>query len=531
MKRNVLLLILFVVLVAFWPCLYNDFVNWDDPDSLINNTDVRSFSFPDIFSHFVNGNYQPLTTLSYSFVYHGAGLNPGVHHAVNVFFHLINVLLVYFFIKFLIGQDTTALAIAFLFGIHPMHVESVAWVTERKDVLFCMFYLSSMIVYLKFIGQKKPKYAFFVTTLILFLLALLSKPTAMSLPFVLFLIDYYKGRKLTKANVGEKLPLIMFSLLFGLLAIYGNYFTPFIDNYPVVNEYHFTERLLFACYAVFFYVYKLLWPLGLSCFYPYPEKINGLFPMIYYFSPFFLLLIGWILWKILANRKLLVFACLFFIFTILFNLPILNVGHTITADRFTYLPCLGLFLIFAEIVESICFKVCYQNQKLKIVFGLALLLGILFLFFLTRQQCAVWKNDKTLWSNNIKNYPRVPMSYYKRGNYFAEHAQLDAAISDYSQAIVVTPDYAEVYNNRGNMYLLKGEYAHALEDYEAAIKTNKIFFDPYFNEAAYYSFIKDQKKALEIYNQILSMDPHHERALREKQLMIEKINKDNKILR
>jgi len=461
--------ILILTYIVFSPSLDNDFVNWDDPAYIQSNESIKSLSWPQtgkIFSSFVNGNYQPLSVLSFAVDYHFAKLDPRVYHQTNLILHLLNTLLVYCLMLFLTHQPVTALLCSLFFGIHPMRVESVAWITERKDVLFSFFYLGSLISYLSYRAKSTTRPHYLIFFFILFILSLFSKPAAVSLPLVLLLLDYYQGQRLDKTIILEKIPFLLLSFLFGLLAVYGG-FTPLSDHYPIMkslslgipgldahhqNLFSLPECFLLISHALLVYITKLIWVVGLSCYYPLPIRAENMLPLIYYLSPLILLLVlALIIVKFRQNRTL-IFGLAFFLSTIVFNLPFSESGHSnLFADRFTYIPYIGFFLIVASIINR---QINDQNRYLPVLV-IVMISATLFFSFQTWRRCKVWENSGTLWSDVIKKYPRTLVAYYNRGNYFLDTEQFDLAIKDYNIVLTLDPKHYRTNKNRQLAYHLK----------------------------------------------------------------------------
>ena len=199
-----LLVIVLISFLAFLPVLHNGFVNLDDDRYILNNPLLFSIDLKEIFSRYVEGNYHPFTMLIYAVEYQLFGLNAQGYHAVNLLLHLFNIILVFYAVFLISNKTIIALVAAMLFGIHPLHVESVAWASELKDLLYTFFFLAAYVCYLRYLNESKRK--FYLWCLILFLLSLLSKAMAVSLPLVLLLTDYFKGRKLNAKAWLEKIP-------------------------------------------------------------------------------------------------------------------------------------------------------------------------------------------------------------------------------------------------------------------------------------------------------------------------------------
>jgi len=225
--RNIIIVIaiLLVTYISFYPSIKNSFTNWDDPGYVTENPKITHLKSDGIehffsFSDFTVGNYHPLTMLSLALDYNSAKLSPARYHKVNVLFHLLNTFLVFLFIYRLSGKKIiVATIVAILFGIHPMHVESVSWVAGRKDVLFTFFFVAGLITYLRYLNKNKQKILFYFFTFILALLSLLCKPAAVTFPLVILLIDFYYKRKFDIKCLLEKIPFFIVSIIFGIISL------------------------------------------------------------------------------------------------------------------------------------------------------------------------------------------------------------------------------------------------------------------------------------------------------------------------
>lgn len=332
--------ILLISFISYLPVLHNNFINWDDPEYIKNNPLVTAFDLKGIFSTFILGNYHPFTILVYSLEYHLFGLNPAGYHAVNLLFHLGNIILVFYAVFLLSDKMTTALIASLLFGIHPLHVESIAWAAELKDVLYCMFFLSSYIFYLKYINGSQRRYYWYA--ILFFLASLLSKAMAVSLPLVFLLTDYFKGRKIDKKNLLEKAPFFLLSIIFGLIAIKAQKSFGYTELETVLT---FPQRMVFAVYSFVNYLVKLVLPLDLSVFYAYPENESGIFIPGYFFLYVlsFMAVVIYLAYTQRFTRKV-IFGLGFFTLTILMVLQLLPVGKAMMAERYSYIPSIGIFL-------------------------------------------------------------------------------------------------------------------------------------------------------------------------------------------
>ncbi len=494
---------LLLSLIAFWPSLSNDWTNWDDPYYVLDNELVKNLSADNLIEFLRTPErslYHPLTMLSLAFNYTLSGDSAYAFHLTNLLLHLLNVFLVFLlFHKLTRGSWIVAGTVALFFGIHPMHVESVAWISERKDVLFALFYFLAGIAYLQR-GTKRFGLWFWMS-LFFFLLSLLSKPTAVTLPIVLLLFDYWQDRSDWKRAVLEKTPFFALSILFGLITIYFQSIQAIGDW----EQFSLSQRFLFAIYGAGVYVYKAVFPYPQSAFYPYPGIADGL-PAIFYIAP--VLLTALMIFAFLIRKQLsaLLWGLVFFFMTIAINLQFVSVGGAITADRYTYIPYLGLFFILGCGLQRLSEG---KASTFKIATGATLVFAFL-LSALSFSRCMVWKDSKTLWSDVISKYDNVPYAYYNRGivsHYDDKNAA--AALSDYNKAIKLKPDYKDALYNRGilKFYELK-QVESAVEDYSAVLKSDPNHANAlYARGLAYFYELKKPELALSDFDHCLESNP------------------------
>lgn len=513
------LLSLFVFL-AYRPALDNDFISWDDPGYVTQNPLIRDVSISNlqkIFSTEFNPDYHyhPLTILSFMVEYRLAQLNPRVYHATNIGMHIADMVLVFWFIFLLTQSHFAAAFTAGLFALHPVNVESVAWVTCRKNVLFAFFYLSALICYVKYLRGMPRDRKFYLLTFLFFILALLSKPAAVTFPIVLLLLDFYM-RKGVKAALVSKIPFFVLSLIVGLATL-RDAAIPFENTYP--SSVHFTlwERIFLVNGAFWAYWGKFVWPVNLSCFYPYPEGTGNGMPASVYAAMGSTLIFFWIISRYLKQSRDAVFGIGFFLCAIGPNLPVSSVSFTLMADRFMYVPMVGLVFILAQIVRK--FYAWHGPWREHRRAGLCIVVGsVFFIFYMgTWQRCQIWRDDGILWNDVIQKYPqRIPLAHYFRGNYFFKEGSLDAAIVDYDTAIHLMPHYFAALNNRGNAYFLKGSMDLALADYNKALHYHPNYVFVLLNRGAYYVLHKEYANAIADFDHVLKLDSSSATALEQK---------------
>jgi hypothetical protein len=458
-------LILFITFFSFYPSLENGFTNWDDVCQVIENKLITHLSLENIkiiFTSIYFTFYHPLTLLSFAIEYHFFQLNPFIYHATNLTLHLLNSLLLFWLIYTMNEDILSSFIVSILFAIHPVHVESVAWISERKDVLSTFFFLGAIISYLYFLKKGHIKY--YYLAIILFFLSLLSKPTTATLPCLLILFDYnLKGKAFIKL-LPSKIPFFLMSFLAIMVNMHASVAYP-IRQINVMSY----DRFFYASYNLFYYLYKTVYPVKLALIYPYPEKIKNLLPGSVIISFFALLLLMLIICLSVRYTKKIFFAAGFFLITILPIILFLPFNRMVQ-DHYNYIPSIGLFYVAAEFISWLYIKKFYSSP-LKRNFLLIICVTIIMIFsYLTRERCKVWKDSITLWNAQIKVYGNN-ISYYSRGCAYFEMEEYDRAIDDYTRAADFFRD-SIYYLYRGDCYSKKGDYEKAIADYTEALNIN-----------------------------------------------------------
>jgi protein O-mannosyl-transferase len=499
-KYYALAIIVMISFIAYFPVLHNGLLYWDDDGYIKNNPLIYSINLKELFSQNVMGNFHPLTILTLAIEYHYFGLNETGYHAFNLLLHLLNVILVFYVVFILSDKVGVALVASLLFGIHPLHVESVAWAAELKDLLYTFFFLASYIFYLNYLKNRHKK--FYVIAILLFTAALLSKALAASLPVVLLLTDYFKGRKINIKTLLEKMPFFLLAIVFGIVAVLAQKSEGATD----VIDFTFTQHILFACYGFISYLFKLIFPLHLCAYYPYPIKSGENIPLQYYtYLILVISLVASVFYSLRYTKKIL-FGIGFFSLTIFLVLQLFPVGSAIMADRYNYVPSLGIFYLAGEGFIFLWGK----KQKISVII---LLIGVVAFFSVkTYTRCGVWKNDMTLWNDVLSQYQTVPVAYNNRGNLFLNEKEYDRALNDYNKAIELNPNYSNAYFNRGNLFRNEKVYDRASDDYSKAIELNPIYSEAFINRGIVFMFEKKYDRALNDFNKSIELNPKFPKA-------------------
>lgn len=501
-KNSLLHPSLFILLVGtffvYLPSLNNLFLtNWDDHQYVLNNPDIRTISSESInkiFSSYYIGNYQPFTILSYAIDYQLFGLSAKGFHTTNLLLHILNIALVFYCIYFLTSNKTISIIVSFLFAVHPLHVESVVWIAERKDVLYTFFYLLALLFYIQY-AKNKQGYRLLFYSFIFFIASCLSKSAGITLPLILLSIDYYNSRPFNKTFFLEKVPFFIMSIIFGVIAIYSQKSAGATDMGPA---YSLIDRFFLICYSISFYIIKFLFPFSLSAMYYYPEKTNNLLPWYYYASSLFISAIGCCIYKISVLKKESLFSFLFFLFASILTIQLIPLGRTITADRYTYIPFIGLSFFVGSYYDFFYKKKSYLTYIL-ILFGAICI-------FQTWQRIPVWKDTLALFDDVVKKDPNHAHGYLVRASAKMEQKNYIDAIADYDKGIKLNPNFDEAYNNRGNASYYLNDIETAILFYEKAIKINPKYSLAYNNLGSCKKSMGDFKSALMYYNKAIECD-------------------------
>ena len=520
--------LLFLALIFTWiamsPCLNNGFVNWDETQYIIHNPKIKTLSRESVKTIFSTPDlnmYSPLSTLSYALEYRFAGLNPRIYHATSLFLHLADTALVMFLVRLLFGGAWMAFFTALLFGIHPAHVESVAWAAERKDVLYAFFYLSALVSYaLRLRGAKT-----WFLSLALFICALLSKSMAVTLPLALLLMDYLKWGKIERRQWLDKIPFFVFAAIFACISMS-------LSGGPRM---HGAKWLAAPLYNPGFYIYTLLWPFNLSAIYAFAAVTKS---ALCFFAAGTLAVI-FLLCKYFRRDKEMVFGASFFVIMLLPVLQFFPVGPVIiSADRYTYMASIGVF-----IVGAVCARRLWRRPgpARRGIMAICAISAVLALAVTARLRCAVWKDGVSLWDDTlrkqpqaapalinlcgayiqagmaneaaaclakaIRTYPDNDDNYYNLGFLYAQNKEFAKARECFEKTLAISPCHAPALNNMGNIYLLKGETEKAKQYYTQSAQCDSAYAAAYLNLGKIALSHKDRAGAILFYGKALSADP------------------------
>ncbi len=531
MKNSwILLAVLLIVALAFSPSLFNGFIKNDDPGHLLENPTLRALTlenFRAMFQSIINTTYIPLTTVSFAFEYHFFGYNPFVYHLDNLLLHLVVVALVFFFFQKL-GLSTLASGIgALFFGIHPMHVESVAWVTERKDVLYASLYMASIVFYWRYVERENRIY--YWASVAFGFCSILAKPMALSLPLILLLCDWWMGRTWKRSVFLEKIPYTVVAVTVAGITYLHNVRLPW---------HSFAEALMLWTWCFVFYIKKFFFPSSLIIFYQFPQPLtwaNGEF----LFSGFVFSVIC-VAFYYFRRSKLFVFALAFYFLSIFFLLRFDDVENiNPVSDRFMYLPSVGFCGLLGAGFARLMQDKTRQGHRRKYAV-LVLTVAVILASAKTFSLCRAWRDATILWSAVIERSPYLALAYVHRGAEYQEKGdllsatedyqkaiaikddayahsnlamiykqskRLDDALLEYTRAIDLKPDFWGAYFDRGNLYRESGRYPLAIEDYTKVLQLLPGYSQAYANRGTAHFYNQEENLALIDFNRAIRFDP------------------------
>ncbi len=530
-----LLAVLALTFVAYLPSLKNGFINWDDNFYVTDNPVMAHPTLHGLLTQNLGGNYHPLTMASLALNHMISGMNAASYHWLNLILHLANTALVFFFIRKLSGGRLWAsVATALFFGVHPTHVESVAWISERKDVLYAFFYLIALLLYLRYLD--KERWWWLVATWLLFVLSAASKPAAVVFPLSLLAIDYFRRRPFRMGSLLEKAPFFLVSAAVGLLTFQAQRTVGAVADPKLWSPF---QRVLFASVGTVMYVVKMFLPFHLSAVYPLPSTSATRYETGFYVAPVVLAIgLPAILYFGRSVRPVL-FGIAFFFINIVLVLQLVTVGAALMADRYTYVPYIGLFFALAWWLDE---PAASGRVRWKPVIAGILLLLFPVCLVQTWNRCKIWENPETFWNDTIQKYPgKIVDAYYNRANYYTKQGRIEEALRDYDRALTLNsnvpriwynkglllaqmdksdsalvsfdrvlaldPKHIDALNNRGAMRYRKGDSAGAIADFTRVLELNPRYRDAYLNRAIAYAERKEFEKSVADRRKGIDLDP------------------------
>ncbi|MFH2075984.1 MAG: tetratricopeptide repeat protein [Pseudomonadota bacterium] len=528
-----------ITVAAYWQVYTFDFVSYDDDRYVLQNPHVNTGLKPEnitwAFKSMHTSNWHPLTWLSLMLDAQLFGLNAGGYHVVNLLFHIFNTLLIYMALNAMTGASWRSAAVAGLFALHPLHVESVAWVAERKDVLSTFFMMLTFFSYVRYV--RMPGYKTYLPIVFFFALGLLAKPMVVTLPFVLLLLDYWPlkrfaldvGAKPLKYGVNaaaKKIGRLIFEKLplFGLTAI-SVVVTLSAQRSEIVTMQYLPVSLRISNALVSYcgYLAKAIWPIPLTVLYPHPEfippwqtigatailvTITALAVLTVQRHPYFL--VGWF----------------WYLGTLVPVIGFVQVGVQSMADRYTYIPLVGVFIAAVWLISDFTDRPGYKKYLLP-AFCTAIA-G--FLFTVTWTQLGHWRNSKALFSHALSVTKNNYVMHNNMGALLAIQGNMQDSIFHYNEALSIRPDDLEANYNLGNLLLRQGKFKDSIPYYGEAIRSKPDFAPAHNNLGIALGQSKDLERAVEQFREAVSLDPGYQEARNNLKFALARLEKPKEIL-
>ena len=503
-----------VVIFVYWPVKDFDFQDYDDNIYITENRTLQQASPQNLliwaFTDFHTGHWHPLTWMSHWLDWRLFGPEAGGHHWTNVIIHIMNSLLLYLiFLRMSAGQVRSVL-IALVFAVHPLNVESVAWIAERKNVLSACLGFLTVAAYLDY--ARKPSRLRYAALFLIFLTGLLAKPMLVTLPVLLLLLDFWPlGRVAERADSSggavrsfcgllyEKVPLFILStasLVITLLAAQGGGALRSLGEMPPIS------RLMNVFLAYTLYLKKFFIPTDLAFYYPYPSSFH--LGAVIFTAAVFIAMTAWVIQERRCRPYLLV-GWSWFVVMLLPVIGIVQVGFQSMADRYAYLPMVGLLIMIAWGVPEILARIYIHRVILLSLTGLVIAAAVI----ASRQQLATWRDSYTLAQRAFAVTEENHMAHLLMGNIMYERKNLEGAAFHYREALRDRPHASEIHNNLGNVYFSQGRYDAAFAAYEQALCFNPRN-EKSLNNLGVISLVQGRReKAMAYFQEALRIDPFY----------------------
>ncbi len=543
-KYSIVAILIVYCVISFGRIIGNDFVNYDDFRLITENSYIQAgingqsikWAFTDSYYEY----WHPLTWLSIMMDWRLFGVNASGHHLVSLLLHIGAVLFLFLFLNKATKNLWPSAFAAVLFALHPLRVESVAWAAERKDVLSMFFGMATLYFYVYY--AEKPRISQYLVCLILFALSLMSKPMLVTLPCVLLLLDYWPlsrwGKKFNPVNIPkadnqkiseikelrqkenspvenkimtslkghrrvinspllDKTPFFLLSLIVSIMLIVQLR----VDNQMLsMQQVPFSERIMNALMSYVSYLGKTFWPVDLAVFYPYDHsfqlwQVSG--------SAFVLLAISVVVVYLIKKYPFLTVGWFWYLGTLFPVIGFMQAGSQAMADRYTYLPSIGIAIMLAWGITALIKR---DDQRKRILFPLAMAVATL-LAVLTWQQCAYWKNSMTLASHALRVTKDNYLAHNILASFLVQENKITEAMYHFNKSILLKPDYPYTHNNRGTVYIKLGQYKSAIEDFNTALNLRPNYANAFCNRGMAYFLLGQDQLAIEDYNQAILLKP------------------------
>lgn len=531
------LLLMAIVWIVFGQTLRHEFINYDDPQYVYENRRIANgLSFEGIgwaFTHVHSANWHPLTTISHMLDCQLYGLQPWGHHLTNLLLHSAATLCLFFALWKLTGARWPSAFVAAVFAIHPLRVESVAWIAERKDVLSGLFFMLTVWAYARYVHSTRPSSGRYVLVVLFFALGLMCKPTLVTLPFILLLLDYWPlqrfalssgatgssssartsprhrpdenksfGKSLPTRSiqylVTEKIPLLVISAASCVATLLAQEHT-----IVPIRQLTFGDRVSNAIVSYVVYLGQMIWPANLSVFYPYSEGASTVTAPVLAFLILLILSVVFFLYR--RMYPFLLVGWLWFLGMLIPMIGIVQVGAQARADRYTYLAQIGLYILITWSAVEL-FTKWRDGRKLLLV------IAILVVTALTADSCfetSYWRNSETVWNQALANTSNNYVAHCNLGGTLIKEGRVDEAIDHCHKALAIQPDYADVHINLGHAYAKKSNWPEAVTSYRAAVRTAPNSAKAHSSLAVSLATQGETDEAIAQFREALRLDPDY----------------------
>lgn len=502
---QIILTLIIITLAVYWRAGTNGFLNLDDPSYVTENVHVTSGLTLDsvrwAFTSTEEGNWHPVTWLSHMLDCQVFGLNPQGHHLTNVFLHIANAVLLFLLLAGITGRPWQGAAVAALFALHPLHVESVAWVSERKDVLSTFFFLATLMAYARYI--KQPGLLPYIPLVLLYALGLMSKPMLVTLPFVLVLLDFWPLGRIQKGNITsvliEKIPLFILSAIICIITYLAQ---EGIGALLAVQEYPFALRVMNAAVSYVTYIIKIVWPRNLAVLYPLPAQV--LFGQVAGSLALLAAVTAAVIWRARRYPFALV-GWLWFLGTLVPVIGLVQMGRQAMADRYTYIPSIGIFVLIVWGVSE--WSRHWQYRRIGLATGGILVLAMAAV--MTWLQLGYWHDTVSLYEHALGVTRNNYFVHTNLGIYYLKAGQNEKAIGEFRDAVRVNPGNYYPHRLLADALSASGRVDEAIGQYEEGLRIKPDDPEAHQNLGA---LLKDQGKKAAAFFHIstaLRLDPNN----------------------
>lgn len=507
-----------LTIAIYWPATSNQFVAFDDQLYVTENTNViNGLTWQGVywaFTSFDVANWHPVTWLSHQLDVSLFGLNAKAHHATNILLHTVNTLLLLFLLVRLTGALWRSVLVAVIFALHPVHVESVAWVAERKDLLCAFFFLLTIHAYIRY--TQCVRWFSFLPVAMLFTLSLMAKPMSVTLPFVLLLLDWWPLQRIGKiplrSIVLEKLPLILLSGISCAVTILAQRAGGAVIT---VYKLNILERIGNASSAYLLYLWKMIWPHDLAILYPLPSTLPF---RLAAFGAVVIILIVIVAYRQRNIRPYLLVGWFWYLGMLVPVIGLVQVGVQSHADRYTYLPLVGSCIVIVWGMHDISAGWRYGHRVL-----ILLTAGLIAMFaFQTRQQVFIWRDSETLFRHAIAVTSDNYVMHMNLGIALWDQNKRDEAISEYRKAIKIRPNYADQHFILANALFVQGDFEEAAHEYQTTLTLRPAFPFAHTNRGMALQKIGRLEEAVVEYSEGLRLMPNDYKASENLQNLLNK---------